>query len=168
MDRELWETENYPQFLEERQRLLAEAANTLLDELLHETSAIATFDPTPVLAVAAGELAAVPGGIEDDEEAAALQAINEWIREQGLPKGEMQHELADPETGDPVAILDLAWPSGLQEGYSDPVALLLGEEQETLQLANDHGFRHFTSVDALRRYAEFEVLALAAEDGAAA
>ncbi len=168
MDRELWETENYPQFLEERQRLLAEAANMLLDELLHETSAIATFDPTPLSAVAAGELAAVPGGIEDDEEAAALQAINEWIREQGLPEGDMQHELADPETGDPVAILDLAWPKGLQEGYSDPVALLLGEEQETLQIANDHGFRHFTDAEAFKRYVEAEVLALAGESEVAA
>ena len=40
MDRELWETENYPQFLEERQRLLAEAANALLDDLLHDASAV--------------------------------------------------------------------------------------------------------------------------------
>ena len=46
------------------------------------------------------------------------------------------------------------------------MALLLGEEQETLQIANDHGFRHFTSADAFKRYAEAEVLALAAEDGA--
>ena len=168
MDRELWETENYPQFLEERQRLLANAANVLLEELLHDTSSTEVVEPTPMLAVASSEPVAVPGGIEDDEEAAALQAINEWIREQGLPEGDMQHELAHPETGDPVAILDLAWPNGLQEGYSDPVALLLGEEQETLQIANDHGFRHFTNAEAFKRYAETEVLALTGETGVAA
>ena len=111
--------------------------------------------------------AAIPGGIEDAEEEAVLRALNEWVRGHGLPEGQIEHELAHPETGDPLAILDLAWPNGLQDGYSDPVALLLGEEQETLQIANDHGFRHFTSADAFRRYAESEVLALAAEDGGA-
>ena len=77
----------------------------------------------------------------------------------------MEHELSDPETGEPLAILDLAWPNGLQEGYSEPVALLLGEGQETLQIANDHGYRHFTSPEAFKRYTRSEVLALAIESG---
>ena len=97
-----------------------------------------------------------------------LRAINEWVRSQRLPEGQIEHELAHPDTGDPLAILDLAWPNGLQEGFSDPVALLLGEEQETLQIANDHGFRHFTSAEAFRQYAEIEVLAVAGEAEAAA
>ena len=88
-----------------------------------------------------------------------LRGVNAWLRDQGLPEGYIEHELAHPETGDPLAILDLAWPIGLQEGYSEPVALLLGEEQQTLQIANDHGFRHFTDAEAFKRYAETEVLA---------
>ena len=168
MDRELWETENYPRFLEERQRLLAEAANALLDDLLHDASAVEPVGPATVAPVEAAAPAAVPGGIEDAEEEAVLRAINEWMREQGLPEGQIEHELAHPDTGDPLAVLDLAWPNGLQEGYSDPVALLLGEEQETLQIANDHGFRHFTDAEAFKRYAETEVLALAGGEGAAA
>ena len=131
MDRELWETENYPRFLEERQRLLAEAANALLDDLLHDAPAVEPVGPATVAPVEAAAPAAVPGGIEDAEEEAVLRAINEWMREQGLPEGQIEHELAHPGTGDPLAVLDLAWPNGLQEGYSDPVALLLGEEQET-------------------------------------
>ena len=79
----------------------------------------------------------------------------------------MEYELAHPESGEPLAILDLAWPNGLQEGYSNPVALLLGEEQETLQIANDLGFRHFTNADAFKRYAEAEVLALVTDAEAA-
>ena len=168
MDEELWETEHYPQFLEERQRLLAAAANELLGDLLHdETWAEPAVEAPPVTVVAVSQPAAIPGGIEDAEEEAVLRALNEWVRGHGLPEGQIEHELSHPETGDPLAILDLAWPSGLQEGFSDPVALLLGEEQETLQIANDHGFRHFTSADAFKRYAEAEVLALAAGDGAA-
>ena len=159
MDEELWETANYARFLEERQRLLAAAANALLDELLHHAHAA-----TEVAAPAAPEEpAAVPGGIEDPEEDAVLRSINDWVRRQGLPEGHIEHELAHPETGDPLAILDCAWPDGLQKGYSEPVALLLGEEQETLQIANDHGFRHFTDTESFKRYAETEVLALAGE-----
>ena len=170
MDSELWETQNYPEFLEARQSLLAQAANTLLDDLLHETTAPAideVVEPTLATTAPATQLEAIPGGIEDSEEEAVLLALNDWVRGHGLPEGQIEHELAHTETGEPLAILDLAWPIGLQEGYSEPVALLLGEEQETLQIANDHGFRHFTNVDAFKRYVESEVLALAAESEAA-
>ena len=159
MDRELWEVENYSRFLEERQRLLAEAANALLDDLLHDAS---TVEPAPVTEELEPPPEVVPGGIEDTEEEATLRALNEWLRGHGLPEGQVEHELAHAGTGAPLAILDLAWPNGLQEGFSEPVALLLDEEQHTLQIANDHGFRHFTSADAFKRYAETEVLALAA------
>ena len=72
-----------------------------------------------------------------------------------------------PGTGSPLAILDLAWPNGLQEGYSAPVALLLEEPPETLRIANDYGFRYFTSAAAFKHYVEDEVLGLATEDGIA-
>ena len=166
MDPEIWQTANYRQYLKERQILLARAANALLDELLHEMSVKEPASgPPPDISVPIRQAQAIPGGIEDVEEEEALSALNNWVREQGLPEGQMEHELSDPETGEPLAILDLAWPNGLQEGYSDPVALLLGEGQETLQIANDHGYRHFTSAEAFKRYTRSEVLALAIESG---
>ncbi len=161
-DPELWRTENYLQFLEERRRLLAEAANELIDELLHGASLSAPSDSTEF---AVSETATVPGGIEDAEEEATLNAINEWVRQQGLPVGIIEHELSHPESGDPLAILDLAWPNGIQEGFSDPVALLLDEGPETLQVANDHGFRHFTSGEVFLRYVETEVMGLSIGNG---
>ncbi len=165
MDEALWEIDNYPRFLEERQRLLAAAANELLDGLLQGAAGSVESAEAPPAEVPASAPPVIPGGIAEEDERAVLQAINEWVREQGLPEGYMEYELAHPETGDPLAILDLAWPNGLQPGYSDPVALLLGEEQQTLQIANDHGFRHFTSAEAFKRHAETEVLALASTDG---
>ena len=162
MDRDLWETEHYAQFLEERQRLLADAANKLLDELLHDPT---VREPAPV--APEREAAPIPGGTADAEEEGILLDLNEWVRARGLPEGQLQYELTHPDTGDPLAILDLAWPDGVQEGLSAPAAVLLGEGQELLQLANDHGFRHFTSADAFRRYVEAHVLAIAG-DGAAA
>jgi len=77
-------------------------------------------------------------------------------------------ELADPDTGDPIAIFDLAWEKGLQEGLSDPVALLLDEPPATLALANAHGFRYFTGIDAFKRYVETEILAIREPVAAAA
>ncbi|MCY4620118.1 MAG: DUF262 domain-containing protein [Chloroflexi bacterium] len=163
LDRELWQTENYPQFLEVRQRLLAEAANALLDELLQGTADIAAPLAAEILSEEPPEaLKDVPGGIGADEEEKLLQEINEWLQERGLPQGEVELELSDLDSGTPLAILDLAWPNGLQEGLSQPVALLLDEPQETLQIANDCGFRHFTEVAMFKRYAETEILSLAA------
>ena len=40
--------------------------------------------------------------------------------------------------------------------------------RRSLQIANDHGFRHFTDAEAFKRYAETEVLALAGEAEVAA
>ncbi len=165
MEKDLWETENYPQFLEARQQLLAHAANALLEELLHEETPPTVAEPLAAVPVPAPK--AIPGGIEDTEEQAVLAALNSWVQKYGLPEGQIEHELSHQDTGDPLAILDLAWPHGMQEGLSEPVALLLDEEQATLQIANDYGFRHFTSVESFKRYVENEVLALASEGEAA-
>ena len=122
-----------------------------------------TTAPATELALNAVETEAIPGGIGDDQEEAVLNSLNDWLSAQSLPEGRMEHELAHPDTGEPLAILDLAWPNGLHEGFSDPVALLLGEEQQTLQIANDYGFRHFTNAEAFKRYVEAAVLASAVD-----
>ena len=63
----------------------------------------------------------------EDEEQILLDA-NTWVIDQGLPEGELGYEIAHMSTGESLAILDLAWPNGLQEGYSQPVALLIDED----------------------------------------
>ena len=165
MDPELWHVENYPAFLEARRRLLAAAANALLDDLRHEgipTESVAYEPVTPV----AGQADEPIGGVSSADEEAALLELIEWVQGVGLPEGRYEHELAHPETGAPLAILDLAWPNGLQEGYSQPVAVLLDESEQTLQTANDHGVRHFTNVEMFKRYAENEVLVLLGDEAA--
>jgi hypothetical protein len=164
-DRELWELENYPEFLEERKRLLADAANTFLDELAHgvlESEDEARPTPPEVSDVAS----AIPGGVDGDEEEQELLDLNAWIEEAGLPKGENSYEVADSVSGDPVAVFDLAWPSGLQEGLSQPVAVLLNEGKATLEVANEQGFRYFTSVEAFQDYVRADVLAQHSDEGA--
>ena len=70
------------------------------------------------------------------------------------------YELVDAESGKAVAILDLAWPNGLQEGYSQPVALLIDEPTEVEEAVNRAGFRFFTDVDSFRDYVNRDVLAV--------
>ena len=152
-DPALWKVERFHDFLEARKALLAEELNRRLAELLH--------GDTTWLAQAASVPTAPPvvaGGITSEGEEAELAAINDWVVAQGLPRGELAYDHADPETGAPAAIFDLAWPNGLQEELSQPVALLLNEEAATITLASQAGYRCFTDGKAFRRYVEREVL----------
>ena len=155
MDPELWKVENYKEFLAARRKLLAQAANEFLDSLF----AGAVPEPAEATPIVERDVKAIPGGVGGAEEEELLRTINEWVVEQGLPEGEFLYELADPETGEALAVLDIAWPQGLQEGYSQPVALLIDEGPETEEAANEAGYRYFTDADAFRAYVRREILA---------
>ena len=155
-DRHLWRVENYPEFLAARRELLAKAANETLDGLL----AGAVPEPVAPVAIAEREVVAMPGGVAGEDEEEILLACNDWVVERGLPEGELLHEIADPVSGEPLAILDLAWPEGMQPRLSEPVALLIDETLATHDAANRAGFRFFTDVESLKVYVESEVLAL--------
>lgn len=153
-DEELWKIENYLKFLEARKILLANEANKRLSDLLHgDDRWLETAAPEM------RETVAVLGGIADQDEEELLQETNEWIKGQGLPSGVMSYDYSDPESGRQIAAFDLVWPNGLQEGLSQPVALLLNEPAETIAVANKAGFCCFTSADEFRRYVKEKILA---------
>lgn len=153
-DPDLWKIENYLQFLEARRELLAAETNRLLGGLLHGDSRwLARKAPS----VPPPPPAAIPGGIDSKDEEAELEAINAWVMEQGLPAGETEYECASARTGEPLAVLDLAWPDGLQTGLSQPVAVMLNEASQTLVIAGSAGFRCFTSGDEFRTYVSTEI-----------
>jgi hypothetical protein len=157
MDPNLWRMENYLDFLQARQMLLAEAANNFLSSLLTSPASTSVeFDQAAEGVVAVKS----PGGISDEAEEELLLKTNFWIMEQGLPEGELLYELTNPETGELIALLDLAWPQGLQTGFSSPVALLIDEDLETVEAANSQDFRCFTEAEAFKSYVEQEILAL--------
>jgi hypothetical protein len=155
MDRELWKYENYRDFLAARRELLAQAANQFLDRLY--SSSIP--EPETTTSVLERDAIIVPGGIADDVEDQALQACNQWVIEQGLPAGEIAYNLVSTD-GEVQAILDLAWPDGIQEGYSQPVALLLDEGDDTEAIANRAGYRFFTDIERFKTYVRQDILAL--------
>ena len=151
-DPALWKVERFREFLEARKALLAEELNRRMEGLLHG-------DDRWLASTAAVAPAAVVGGISSEEEEAELESLNDWVEAQGLPRGVLGYDFADPQTGEQKAVFDLAWPSGLQEELSQPVAVLLNEDAATLTLASQAGFRCFTNCRAFRRYVEAEVLA---------
>jgi hypothetical protein len=94
----------------------------------------------------------------EDDESRVISECREWVVERGLAEGIESHELVDEETGDVLAIFDLAWPDGVQLELTEPVALLLNEPPDVGRVAAEHGFRFFTTVEALQAYVESEVL----------
>ena len=161
-DRELWRVDRYPEFLEARRTLLAEATNGFLAELLHGDDHLLSG----TVKLAERDASALPGGIESEEEQQILEGLRSWVTANGLPEGSFLHELVDEDSSEAVAILDLAWPDGLQVGLSQPVALLINEGSELISCANRFGFRCFTEVDAFKRYVHAEILANDREDAA--
>ncbi len=154
-DPDLWKIENYREFLEARRQLLADAANGFLDSLV--VGAIPEGQPiTPVLD--RPHVVRAPS-IATEEEERLIFEFADWVTAQGLPDGEIMHELVDEETGAVLAVLDLAWPDGLQAGLSQPVALLIDEGEETEAVANRFGYRYFTDAASFRSYVEREILA---------
>ena len=159
MDRELWKLENYRDFLAARRELLAKAANSFLDSLL----AGSIPEPQATPAILEREVVSIPGSSVSADEEQLLQECNNWVQAQGLPQGECMYELADAETGRAIAVLDLAWPNGLQEGYSQPVALLLDKGKEVEEAANLAGYRYFTDMAPFKQYVQREILAMMGE-----
>lgn len=154
-DRALWKIGRYDDFLEARKKLLAAETNRRMEALVHGdtrwlTSAAVVTAPLPV----------VEGGTAGEAADQQLEVLNKWVAAQGLAPGLLAYDFADPVTGNSDAIFDLAWPNGVQEELSQPVAILLNEESEALAVASSAGFRCFTSVETFKAYVEQEILVL--------
>jgi hypothetical protein len=152
-DPSLWKIENFKSFLEVRKALLAKEVNRRMESLLHGDLRWLEGPAAP----AAVPVTAV-GGIISEEEERELEGLNEWMQQRGLPRGAMGYDFADANTGAQRAIFDLAWPNGIQEELSQPVAVLVNEGDDTIALASQAGFRCFRSVNDFKRYVESEIL----------
>ena len=153
-DPALWKIEHFREFLETRKVLLASELNRRMEDLLHGDI---RWLAGPTAIVPAG--AAVSGGIASEEEEEQLEALNDWMKAQGLSRGVLAYDFADAATGEQKAVFDLAWPNGIQAELSQPVAVLLNESTETIAIASQAGYRCFTTTDEFMRYVESEILA---------
>ncbi|MCD8332096.1 MAG: DUF262 domain-containing protein [Oscillospiraceae bacterium] len=146
-DPELWKLENYEKFLEERRILLAKAVNKILDSLYQgvlEGEAIENYSSCQ---------RHMNSETEDDE----ITLLSHWMVEHGLPEGYINFKLCD-DCGHEVAIIDLAWPEGIQSGLSQPVALLLDESGDVKDTVVKEGYRYFTNVAELKEFVNNDYL----------
>ncbi|MCY3860329.1 MAG: DUF262 domain-containing protein [Gammaproteobacteria bacterium] len=155
-DPRLWELENYDEFLSARRELLAAAANAMLDSLGkgHQPQP-GSFVARPAESVRSVRAA----HISSDEEERELEECQEWMERNSLPRGKSAHELVDESNSEPLAVLDLAWPDGVQEGLGQPVALLIDEDDGTRNAAQQYGFRYFTTLAEFKHFVEQTALA---------
>jgi hypothetical protein len=138
---ELWKIDNYERFLEERRALLATSANGLLDSLYAGRIA-----ETAVQSYADREN--MKTHVDEEE---AITNISSWLTEHHLTEGIPNFELLDHD-GKVTAIIDLAWPNGLQSGLSEPIALLINDTPETLAIVSQSGYRYYTDIELLKSY----------------
>lgn len=144
LDQELYEIENYEKFLEKRRELLAESANLFLNRLLcNKLGEVIITDYKEVL-----QEEQIDQLTDDDE---IIRDVQEFLGNFKLPIGEREYEVVDDE-GNVLAVLDLAWPDGIQVGLSEPLALMIDEENEDYKIANKSGFRYFTNPKSFKDY----------------
>ncbi|HEU5376329.1 MAG TPA: DUF262 domain-containing protein, partial [Ktedonobacteraceae bacterium] len=142
LDQTFWKIERYKEFLMERRRILANAANEFLDALL-------TISPQNVeYSTELTEGVITVSGEEEDE----LQDLLSWANANGFAKPELNFEVNDPNTGEVLTIVNAAWPKGLQEDYSQPIALILDVDDQKAAILNQSGYRFFTSIEMIRGY----------------
>jgi hypothetical protein len=152
-DPELWGIGRFRDFLEARKILLAEELNRRMEALLHGDlrwlTGMAVVMPTPLTVI---------GGISSEQEEAELEKLNNWVASQALPRGILGYDFSNSMSGQQIAVFDLAWPNGMQEELSQPVAVLLNEDAAVITLASQAGFRCFTDGESLRQYVIADVL----------
>ncbi|WP_017585964.1 GmrSD restriction endonuclease domain-containing protein [Nocardiopsis ganjiahuensis] len=140
-DPELWKVENYLDFLAARRELLAQAAQSFLNELATGARPSAEEAPLRPMTVVAGES-------DDARSVQVREMVGELLR-QGYAEPELDAEINDPERGRAIAEAEAFWPDGLQHGMGKPVVLELDPEQADLPRLQELGYEVFTSVDSL-------------------
>lgn len=144
-DPDLWVPGRFPDFLAARRALLASAATALLDDL--------RTGRRPEGMEAAVIERGRPPAVEQDDEGVTVSRVRDAMEERGLQRGVEHYALLSMDGAVEEAVLDLAWPDGLEFG-GEKLALLLNEPATVGATADDHGFRVITSEAELLRYAD--------------
>lgn len=139
-DKELFKVENYERFLDERRKLLAESANNFLNSLLDNK-----VDKVEITNYANRK--GVSNDINEDEK---ILELSYWMEENGLSGGEINYELKVSDNEN--IIIDLAWPDGIQNNLSEPVAIMIEEESSNISKVNLQKYRVFEDIKSFKDY----------------
>ncbi|SVE37654.1 uncharacterized protein METZ01_LOCUS490508, partial [marine metagenome] len=136
-DPALWRVDRFHDFLADRRERLAKATNQFL-ESLYEGHMPFEQEPMPD---GFAPIAVTTEDEVDDENATVLKLVTD----NGLAAPEVDGEVSDQETGDTIATADLLWRSGVQEGLTEPIALIRNLDSDTTTSLNDAGYRVFST-----------------------
>ncbi|QBI53658.1 GmrSD restriction endonuclease domain-containing protein [Streptomonospora litoralis] len=141
-DPDLWRVERYPDFLQARRELLAQAAREFLGELRDGGAPSGqTQELTPVQLVT--------DAADDDPRAVQIRELIEELQRNGCAEPLTDAGISDPDTGRELAVAEAFWPDGLQPGQGRPVVLELDSDQADVQRLKELDYDVFTSPDAL-------------------
>jgi hypothetical protein len=143
-DQQLFQVGNYVRFLEKRRELLAESANKFLDSLINDSA-----DDVEIQDYANRSVQDILLHDEGD----TILDVNNWMKNKGLLEGVVNFELTD-ENGNVLMIIDIAWPQGIQSELSEPLALLIDEDDANQETVNRAGYKYFTSPEKFKSYIE--------------
>ncbi|GAA4860672.1 DUF262 domain-containing protein [Pseudonocardia benzenivorans] len=146
-DPELWKLENYREFLAARRELLARDADAFSEELLTGSRPWTGGEELKPIVVA-------PDDDERDARVAQIKGLVEEFAEMGFAAPSLDAEISDPDTGRVLAVAEAFWADGLQPGQDKAVILELDPEEADLARLAELECLVFTSVDALRGYAQ--------------
>ena len=135
---ELWTIDNYLEFVKERRRLLAKAANDFLNELYNDEKEVEVFE----------NISSVELDLSEED---LIIDLSIWMEQNGLNTGVFNYEVVDDQSNT-LAVFDIAWPDGVQEGLSKPVAVLIDEPDHVHAVANANGYVYYTNVDDFKSY----------------
>lgn len=139
-DISLFKVENYEKFLEERRKLLADSANDFLNSLLDNK----------VEKVEITDYANRKGVLNDANEDEEILELSYWMKENGLSGGEINYELKINDNDS--IIIDLAWPDGIQNNLSEPVAIMIDEDNTNISKVNLQKYRVFEDSKSFKDY----------------
>lgn len=148
-DETLWSIDRYPEFLKARRHLLAVAANEMLDNLRAGREASRADLPAPPAGPTVTTAPTDEPQTREEEDDPEIVAIVALAQELSIAAPESHHEICDDDTGDVLAVADIAWPQGIQTGRTEPVALLLAPDPEIEAHLGERGYRFFTSTRRL-------------------
>ena len=155
-DPALWELDRYRDFLAERRVMLAHSLDAFLRGL---ASADHPADLGSVGSTWDTSAPSTAGGariVESDLDARTqeIDALVDWMVEQGCAPPEQDSEVVDPDSGAVLCVAEAFWRNGLQEGIGQPVVLELDLDGLGMAAFEGLGYQLFTSCAGLREFVE--------------
>lgn len=148
-DQALWQIDRYPEFLAARRSLLAQAANQMLAALRDGRQPSPPAQAVTTTRTESVEAVTPSGPTVGDDEDDEVDAVCHLAERLGIAAPEPHYEISDADTGEALAIADIAWPQGIQPGLTEPVALLFDPDMQTEERLGELGYRFFTTTQKL-------------------